>query len=149
MSSESSPPSPRRWLSLVVFGVLALVAVVAAGVFYFTAAPQQQTPPPSPSVRIPVTPSPSDVQARRDEDIAVCDAALASAQGSGLVPNFAKRDGDRTQPGDRQGRYSCNAKTDASRYTIVFDIACVHLGDPKCLVLVAIEQDGKTLYQKP
>ncbi len=87
-------------------------------------------------------------EARRQEDIALCDAALVSAQTLGIVPAFAVRDGDRSEPGGVEGRYVCHARTDAAKYAITFDLACTHLGDGKCIVPYTIAQNGTALYQR-
>ena len=138
----------REWLAARVMaglGLLLLLAVV--GVIAMTEMSGTVTPPPAAPPA--TTAAPDTAEARRAENIALCDAALATAQGVGLVPGFATRDGDVAAPGDAQGRYVCRARTDAAKYTIAFDLACTHLGDAKCIVLYKIAQDGGgVLYQR-
>jgi hypothetical protein len=136
----------REWLAariMAALGALLLLAVVAVIVITEMSG---TVAPPAPTA---TGPTPDTAEARRAEDIALCDAALATAQSVGLVPGFAARDGDVAAPGDAQGRYVCRARTDAAKYTIAFDLACTRLGDAKCIVLYKIAQDGGgVLYQR-
>ena len=145
------PALRREWLAarvMAVIGVLLLLAVaVLIGVSAFYGPPA--TPTATPVTASPPA-APDTAQARRQEDIALCDAALATVQTLGLVPAFAARDGDSAAPGNVQGRYICHARTGAARYTLIFDLACTHLGDAKCIVPITISQDpGGVLYQRP
>jgi hypothetical protein len=136
----------REWLAARIMaglGLLLLLAVVGVITATEMSGTQPATAPPATAA------APDTAEARRAEDIALCDAALATAQGVGLVPGFATRDGNVAAPGDAQGRYVCRARTDAAKYTIAFDLACTHLGDAKCIVLYKIAQDGGgVLYQR-
>ncbi|HXC56746.1 MAG TPA: hypothetical protein VNU97_15720 [Rhizomicrobium sp.] len=144
------PALRREWLAAriaAVFGGLLLIAVGVLMVMNELAspAPTAATPPPAAASAPPA----DTAEARRQEDIALCDAALATVQGLGLVPNFAVRDGDEARPAGVQGRYVCGARTDAAKYAITFDLACTHLGDAACIVPFAITQDGtRVLYQR-
>jgi hypothetical protein len=145
---EIVPAGRRGWLSAPVLGglavvlILVVVAVLVAGRF--------SAPPPAASTpaAAPAPSAPSSGQARRQEDIAVCDAALAAAQGLGVVPGFATRTSDATRPGGAQGRYVCSAKTDASQFDIMFDIACTKLGNPACIIPVTVSQNGAVVYHR-
>ncbi len=138
----------REWLAarlMAALGALLLLAVVAVIVM----TEMSGTVAPPATAPTATAPAPDTREARRAEDIALCDAALGAAQSVGLVPGFAARDGDAAAPGDAQGRYVCRARTDAAKYTIAFDLACTHLGDAKCIVLYRIAQDGGgVLYQR-
>ncbi|HEX4301973.1 MAG TPA: hypothetical protein VHZ78_04230 [Rhizomicrobium sp.] len=140
----------REWLVariMAVLGGLLLIATVVTIVMANLSSP----PPPATAAmpETPAAPTADTAAAQRQEDIALCDAALATVQGMGLVPAFAVRDGDRSEPGGVQGRYTCHGKTDAAKYTITFDLACTHLGDGKCIVPYAVAQDGvAVLYQR-
>lgn len=136
----------RRRALLWSFVVLALLVLGAGAAFLLLGG---DAPEPRVSLPVAIAP-PADLDAaRRAEDIAVCDTALGAAQKLGVVPNFAVRDGDRSASTGVQGRYVCNARTDAARYAVIFDIACTHLGDPRCLVLAAVTQNGTILYKRP
>ncbi len=142
----------REWLGariVAVFGALLVIAVLAVIAADWMAG--NETPVlPSATRVVPTQISPADTAAaRRAEDIALCDAALAAVQGLGLVPGFAQRDGDSAAPTQTQGRYVCRAKTDAAKYTIAFDLACTRLGESGCIVPYSIAQDGGgVLYQR-
>jgi hypothetical protein len=140
----------QEWLVARIVGVFgAIFLIVMLGVLVasrWNAAPPGPVPPPAASG---TAVSAQDAAARHAEDIALCTAALGAAQGLGLVPGFAASDGDGPRPAGAQGRYVCGAKTDAARYAVTFDIACTHLADAKCIVPIAIVQDGnQVLYQR-
>ncbi len=140
----------REWLAARIMAVLGALLLIATVVTIVMA--NMSSPPPATAgaPETPASPPPVDTAAaQRQEDMALCDAAVATVQGMGLVPAFAVRDGDRSEPGGAQGRYTCHAKTDAAKYTITFDLACTHLGDGKCIVPYAVAQDGvAVLYQR-
>jgi hypothetical protein len=131
----------REWSAARIVGTLGLlfiVAVSAAGIYLRAtgvAAPPATAAPPQ------AAPA-DDSAARRAESIAICDAAVAEAQHQGLVPGYARRDGDDAANTAVQGRYVCTAKTDAARYRITFDLQCTRLGTPGCINLFTVEQDG-------
>ncbi len=142
------PALRREWLAariVAAVGVL-LLAVVVAGVvadLWFA----QPTVAPAPAAARAAAPN---AEARRQEDIALCTAALVSAQTLGIVPGFAVRDGDETRTTNVQGRYVCGARTDAAKYTIVFDLACRNLGQSNCIVpFQIVQQGGGVIYQRP
>jgi hypothetical protein len=140
----------REWLVARIVGGFAVLLLIAVVTVLVVSA--FQTPPEAPARPVPpaeATPPADTAEARRQEDIALCDAALASAQTLGIVPAFATRDGDRSEPAGVQGRYLCHAKTDAAKYAITFDLACTHLGDNRCIVPVTIAQGGTVLYRRP
>jgi hypothetical protein len=148
--SEQEPNIPalkREWLAariVAVLGILLLAAIAA--VMVLDGGSVREMPPAMPSHATAPTP---DAEARRQEDIALCNAALSTAQATGIVPAFAARDGDTAVPGGVQGRYVCGAKTDAAKYAITFDLACTHLGDANCIVLFNITLNGNgVLYQR-
>ena len=145
---ESNMPALKReWLAariVAVIAVLLLIAVLGVIVADTLSADNAPLPvasaPPVPTEIAP--PSAADVEAARTaEDIALCDAALATVQGQGLLPNFATRDGDTAEPTQVRGRYVCRAKTTAAKYTIAFDLACTRLGEAGCIVPFQIAQD--------
>jgi hypothetical protein len=145
----------REWLAARVMAVLALVlvggvAAVQIADNFFGSAPEPGAVVPtevtSPPVVLPLAPS---VDARRAEDIALCDAALATVQAMGLLPGFATRDGDKAENTTVQGRYTCRAKTNAAKYSIAFDLACTRLGEDGCIVPYTVAQTGGAiLYQR-
>ncbi len=133
----------RDWLGARIVGAAGLVLILAvAGLATLNLVSRQSVPPPS------AVASPQALAAaRRQEDVALCDAALAAAQGLGVVPSFAVRDGDMTRPGGVEGRYICGAKTDAARYAITFDLACTRLdAGRKCVVPFAVTLNGASIY---
>jgi hypothetical protein len=146
---EHDPNMPalrREWLAariVAAFGVL-LLALVVAGIVEDLWFAQPAVAPAAAPAAAP------NAEARRQEDIALCTAALASAQALGIVPGFAVRDGDETRTTNVQGRYICNAKTDAARYTIIFDLACRNLGQSNCIVpFQIVQQGGGVIFQRP
>ncbi len=146
MRIEHEPNIPglqRDWLAARIVGIAGLLLILAiTGLAIVDLLSQQPSPPP------PAAVSPQALAAaRRQEDIALCDGALAAAQGLGVLPAFAVRDGDATRPGGVQGRYICNAKTDAAHYAIAFDLACPQLS-AHCIVPFEVTQDGTSLYRR-
>jgi hypothetical protein len=145
MRIEHSPNLPalrREWrLALIVGaagGILLLSVAALIAVDFLAATPP--APPRAPSISVQA--------ARIQEDIAICDAALAAVQSLGILPAFAVRDGDETRPGGAPGRYVCGAKTDAARYTVTFDLTCKRLG-AGCIVPQEVTQDGTSIYRRP
>lgn len=143
----------REWLSariVAALGALMVIAVLAVLVTDWMSA-SEAPPLPTATPVVPTQIPPADsAAARRAEDIALCDAALATVQGVGLLPAFAQRDGDKAEATQTQGRYVCHAKTTAAKYSIAFDLACTHLGDAGCIVPYSVAQDGGgVLYQRP
>ncbi|MEI9991003.1 MAG: hypothetical protein WDM86_13285 [Rhizomicrobium sp.] len=136
----------RDWLAARIVGLAGLVLIAAvAGLATFDLVSPRPLPLPRPVVASPQ----ALAAARRQEDIALCDGALAAAQALGVVPTFAVRDGDQTRPGGAQGRYICGAKTDAAGYAITFDLACTHLGaGGNCIVPFAVTQNGTSIYRR-
>jgi hypothetical protein len=157
MKIEHVPNIPalrRDWLVARIVGTLGVLLIAAVAVLSAVAlvGPQQQQRPAVPSrpavatTRQP-TLSPAQIaQARRAEGIALCDAALAAVQKTGLVPGFAVRTSDDTAPAP-QGRYTCTAKTDVSAYAITFDLACPKLAET-CILPYEISQDGTSIYRR-
>lgn len=79
----------------------------------------------------------------------VCRLELANAQNFGLIPSFGRLSDPEPKPTGTQGRYACQAATPAAKYTIMADLVCRNLGDPKCVAIYSIVQDGTTtLYQR-
>ena len=142
----------REWLAariVATIGGTLLIAVLGLIVAQNLAITSEPLPP-VPTEIAPAPPQQDTAAARRAEDIALCDAALAAVQEQGLLPGFAVRDGDVAAPAQVQGRYVCRARTTAATYTIAFDLACTHLGQAGCIVPVTVAQDGGgVLYQKP
>ena len=136
----------RDWIGARIVGSVGLVLIAAiVGLAVLNLVSQQPSPPPSVTI-----PAPQALDAaRRQEDVALCNGALAAVQTLGVLPAFAVRDGDQTKPGGQQGRYSCNAKTDAARYVITFDLTCAHLGQGHCIVPFEVTQDGTSIYRRP
>jgi hypothetical protein len=89
-----------------------------------------------------------NAEARREEGIAICTAALAAVQNLGLVPQFATLDGGDTQATGVRGRYVCAAKTDAAKYAVTFDLTCTNLGAANCIAPFSIIQDDNTVIYK-
>ena len=162
MRIEHEPNMPglrRDWLGARVIGImglailLAAIALSIAGLWgapdtsvVSTTSPPVSTATPSDTVVVPTT---SAADARRQENIALCTAALATAQQQGILPGFATLASDDTQNTDTQGRYICLAKTDASRYSIDFDLTCTNLSQGNCISLYLVSQaGGGVLYQR-
>ncbi len=136
----------RDWLGARIVGSIGVVLLVAAGgLAVLGLLSRQPVPQMTPAATIPAPQALA--AARRREDVALCNGALAAVQTLGVLPAFAVRDGDETRPGGQQGRYSCNAKTDAARYVITFDLTCAHLGP--CIVPFEVTQDGTSIYRRP
>ena len=140
----------REWLAARVVGVLGLLLLVAVGAGLTLPNFGESETPPAAEPETPSTSSATDdAEARRQEDIVLCDTALSAAQSFGLLPAFATRDGDEARAGVVQGRYVCGAKTDAAKYTIAFDMVCTEMGNNKCVVLNTITMNGGTvLYRR-
>ncbi|MEJ0027038.1 MAG: hypothetical protein WDN01_13505 [Rhizomicrobium sp.] len=135
----------RDWLGARIVGAAGLVLILA--VLGLATLNLVSRPPPSPPSA--AVPPQALAAARRQEDIALCDAALAAAQGLGVVPSFAARDGDATRPGGIEGRYICGAKTDAARYAITFDLACTRLDAASaCVVPSEVTLNGASIYRR-
>ena len=146
------PALQRDWLAARIVGVLGGLLIGAAAVL--SAIALSSRPPPA-APGMPAAPmavqrpalSPAQIaQARRAEGTALCDAALATVQKSGLVPSFAVRTSDDTAAAP-QGRYTCTAKTDVSAYAITFDLACPKLAET-CILPYEIDQDGTRIYRR-
>ena len=145
---EHDPNMPalrREWLGarlVAAFGVL-FVGIVVAMIFVNNWLVSH------PGVEVVAPAAAPDAEARRQADIALCTAALLNAQKLGIMPGFAERDGDSAEATNVTGRYVCGAKTDAAKYTIVFDLACRDLGQDNCLVPFQISQEGGgVIYQR-
>jgi len=138
----------RDWLGARIVGAAGLVLVAAVIALATLSLLSRPTALPTPPVPVALTPQ-ALAAARRQEDIALCNEALAAAQGLGVLPAFAVRDGDETTPGTVQGRYTCHAKTDAAHYAIAFDLACMRLGQGHCVVPAEVTQDGTSIYRRP
>lgn len=148
MKIEHVPDVPalrRDWLAARIVGALGVVLILAAVVF--SAIALWSTPPAARDAASPAVSPAQLAQARQAEGAALCNSALAAAQKIGVVPGFATRTSGDTSPAP-QGRYICTAKTDASAYAIVFDLACPKTGG-NCVVLpYAVTQDGTSVYQR-
>jgi len=149
----------REWLVARVVGVFGLVTllamVVLVGSAYWPSGPSPVAvaPPAAPVAAPPtssvVVPTTSMADARRQENIALCTAALGTAQKQGIVPAFAVLASEETQNTDVQGRYICLAKTDAARYSVDFDLTCTDLSTGNCISLYNVSQaGGGVLYQR-
>ncbi|MBL6852269.1 MAG: hypothetical protein ISS15_08480 [Alphaproteobacteria bacterium] len=160
---EPNVPALRRdWLGARIVGALGLLILLAAGALFVATlwsgnqpAPVTAENPPSPpaSSAAPndtvVVPAPPPAEARRQEDVALCTAALATAQQQGIIPGFATLASQETQNTDVSGRYICLAKTDAARYSIDFDLTCTNLSQGNCIALFNVSQaGGGVLYQR-
>jgi hypothetical protein len=162
MRVEHEPNMPglrRDWLGARVVGITGLLVLLAAVGLMIASlwpatepAPVAAIPPPastaapSDTVVVPMT---SSADARRQENIALCTAALGTAQQQGILPGFATLASEETQNTNVQGRYICLAKTDASRYSIDFDLTCTNLSQGNCILLYAVSQaGGGVLYQR-
>jgi len=138
----------RDWLGARIVGAVGLLLILAVAGLATLSLMSPQPLPPAPAQT--ALPSPQALAAaRRQEDVALCDGALAAVQALGVLPAFAVRDGDETKPGGQQGRYVCNAKTDAARYVITFDLTCAHMGRGTCIVPYDVAQDGTSIYRRP
>jgi hypothetical protein len=134
----------REWWAARIVGTLgAVLLIVVLG----SVAVMKMSGP----ARAPAPTSPIDTAAaRRAEDIALCDAALAATQDLKLLPAYARRDGDTAGTTAVQGRYVCHARTEAAKYTITFDLGCTDLSQAGCIGLYTIEQQGGgVIYQRP
>ena len=83
-----------------------------------------------------------------EQGAAFCHAALANAQGMGIVPGFAKPADIAPKATKTTGRYLCAATTDSSVFTVAADLVCRDLKNPKCVSLYAVAQNGKTVLYK-
>ncbi len=130
MRIEHEPDMPglrRDWLGARVIGGLGVVVLLTAAALTiaglwrgYPPAPISSTAPPAVSTAAPsdtvVVPATSAADARRQENIALCTAALLRRNARALFPVSRRR--RRLQNTDVQGRYICLAKTDAARYSI-------------------------------
>jgi hypothetical protein len=131
----------REWLAARIFsavGALLLGAIIGLIVLVKVYGPAP----------VPAGPAVTDAQ-RRADTIALCTAAVAAAQGLGILPAFARLASDEVQRNAIPGRYTCFARTDADKYQVTIDLMCKHLNDPKCITLIGVTQDGGgVLYQR-
>lgn len=145
MRIEHSPNLPalrREWLvARIMWAVGGLLVIAIAGLISIDLL---AAGPPRPAA----VSAQALAAARTQEDIAICNAALAAVQSLGILPTFAVRDGDQTKPGGKPGRYVCGAKTDAAHYTVTFDLACKRLGAAGCIVPQEVTQDGTSIYRR-
>ncbi|HUO89753.1 MAG TPA: hypothetical protein VMU08_11295 [Rhizomicrobium sp.] len=139
----------REWLAARVMATLAgllLLGLATMSVIGWWQGPQPgESAPAAPASAPAALP---EAEARRQEGIAICTAALSAAQNLGLVPGFATLDGGDTKSTDVQGRYVCAAKTDAAKYAVTFDLTCTNLGAGNCIAIYSIVQDGSTVLYK-
>jgi hypothetical protein len=134
----------REWAAARVVAALVIFLVLVFGTMGIMGWWQGQRPEAT-----AVAPSaPGSAEARREEGIAICSAALVAVQNLGLVPQFATLDGGDTQPTGVRGRYVCAAKTDAAKYAVTFDLTCTNLGAANCIAPFSIIQDGNTVIYK-
>lgn len=145
----------REWLAARIMAVLAVVMVGGVAVLQIAGNFFGDAPAPAAVIPTEITPPAQVVaiapsaDARREEEIALCDAALAAVQGIGLLPSFATRDGDKAETTTVQGRYVCHAKTEAASYSIAFDLTCTRLGGDNCIDPYTVAQTGgNILYQR-
>jgi hypothetical protein len=138
----------REWLAARVVGALAGVLLLTLGVLAFAGWWQGPHNAETPVPRAPSAAAPGEAKARHEESVAICTAALATAQQLGLVPDFATLDGGDTTPAGVQGRYACAAKTDAAKYALTFDLTCTNLSAGNCIALYSITQDGGTVIYR-
>src|SRR3569832_1870995 len=127
----------REWLVAREVGVIGpgtlLAMVVLVGSAYWPSGPSPVAvaPPAAPVAAPPtssvVVPTTSMADARRQENIALCTAALGTAQKQGIVPAFAVLASEETQNTDVQGRYINLTKTKTARYSVDFDLTCTDL----------------------
>lgn len=145
--SDDEPNMPalrREWRAAQIVGAaggLLVLLVLGALVVMWLQSPVV----PTASVTIPV---PDQSAARHAEGVAICAAAVAEAQATHIVPDFARPDGGEAASTQVQGRYVCGARTDAANYQITFDLGCTRLGTPGCIGVYAIAQDGTVLYRR-
>jgi len=77
-----------------------------------------------------------------------CQATVSVAQSYGIVPNFAKAQGQ-PQTSDVRGRYVCAAATTTSKYLVAVDLICRNIQDPHCYNLFSVTQgDGTVIFQR-
>jgi hypothetical protein len=131
----------REWLAARIFAVLMILLVVAA-----TAAAIIVPPNSLPGASADNS---NAAAQRRAAALALCSAALATTQGFGIVPGFARLASDLVEAGTVRGRYTCFAQTGSAKYQITFDLMCDTLADAKCINLYSVTQDGSgALYQR-
>ena len=122
-----------EWLIARIVFVLGFgipVAMVVA--FIFLAPPRSQT--------AGVT--------REAAGLEFCQATVSLAQSYGIVPNFAKAQGQ-PQTSDVRGRYVCTAATTTSKYLVAVDLICRNITDSHCYNLFSVSQgDGTVIYQR-
>jgi hypothetical protein len=77
-----------------------------------------------------------------------CQATVSLAQSYGIVPNFAKAQGQ-PQTSDVRGRYVCTAATTTSKYLVAVDLICRNITDSRCYNLFSVSQgDGTVIFQR-
>ena len=83
-----------------------------------------------------------------EAQIALCTASLSHAKEFGIVPNYGKLTGA-LQLTTVKGRYACTAATAVTTYTMMSDLLCRDLRDPRCVLLYSVVQkDGTILYRR-
>jgi len=127
----------REWRAAQIFAVIFILLLIAVGALSVLSSGNNQSALQQAALQ------------RQRMAIALCNAALASAEGFALVPGYTKLASDVVQGGSVAGRYTCYAQTDAAKYQITFDLMCRNLDDPKCINLFSVTQDGTgAIYQR-
>ncbi len=138
----------REWLAarVVVIGGFA-IAIAVALYFAFRSAPAE-TPEAQAAAQTQQAAATQE-EAEASAEHQLCRMELANAQNYGLIPQFGRLSDPNPQKTDIQGRYVCQAATQAAKYTIAADLVCRNLADPHCVALYSVTQDdGTVLYQR-
>jgi hypothetical protein len=146
MAESQLEPGTRRWLKWEWRAALITVVggfVLLTALFVFVA--WSMTHLRSDYVKAARQQAKINVQAQ----IALCTASLNHAKEFGIVPNYGKLAGRGLQLTNVKGRYACTAATNVATYTMMSDLLCRDLRDPRCVVLSSVvQQDGTILYRR-
>ena len=138
----------REWLAARVVVIGGFIIAIAVALYFALWA----TPAPAPEQEAAAQtqqPNASDQEAEAGAEHQLCRMELASAQNFGLIPQFGRLSDPNPQKTDVQGRYVCQAETQAAKYQIAADLVCRNLDDPRCVALYSVTQDnGTVLYQR-
>lgn len=78
-----------------------------------------------------------------------CGTALARVRDYGVVPFNSKLSGTEEGKKDASGRVECAAASGDQIYSMLVNLSCNDLSDPKCLEIYRVTQgDGNALFQK-
>lgn len=124
------------WLSIGAFVVL---IGVAGGYFALQKGMASKVTPGSSDKSASAAPSPGGT----------CGTALARVRDYGVVPFNSELSGTEEGKKDASGRVECAAASGDQTYSMLVNLSCDDLSDPKCLEIYRVTQgDGNALFQK-